>query len=68
MPTICGFRRRGYTPESIRNFCDRIGITKFNSMTELSLLEQSVREHLNAVAPRVMGVLNPLEGRNSKLA
>lgn len=61
MPTICGFRRRGYTPESIRTFCDRIGITKFNSMTELSLLEQSVREHLNAVAPRVMGVLNPLK-------
>ena len=61
MPTICGFRRRGYTPESIRNFCDRIGITKFNSMTELSLLEQSIREHLNAVAPRAMAVLNPLK-------
>ena len=61
MPTICGFRRRGYTPESIRGFCDRIGITKFNSMTELSLLEQSIREHLNAVAPRAMAVLNPLK-------
>jgi glutaminyl-tRNA synthetase len=61
MPTICGFRRRGYTPESIRNFCAKIGITKFNSMTELSLLEQSIREHLNAVAPRVMAVLDPLK-------
>ena len=61
MPTISGLRRRGFTPESIRNFCSKIGVTKFNSMTDLALLNQSVREDLNAVAPRVMGVLNPLK-------
>lgn len=61
MPTLSGFRRRGFTPESIRNFCERIGITKFNSMTELTVLNLSIREHLNQIAPRVMGVLDPLK-------
>ena len=61
MPTISGFRRRGYTPESIRNFCEKIGITKANSLTDLALLENSVREHLNKIAPRVMAVLRPLK-------
>ncbi len=61
MPTISGFRRRGYTPASIRNFCKRIGVTKFNSTTDLGVLEQCIREDLNATAPRVMGVLDPLK-------
>lgn len=61
MPTICGLRRRGYTPESIRNFCQRIGVTKTNSLTDISLLEFSVREHLNAIASRAMAVLRPLK-------
>jgi glutaminyl-tRNA synthetase len=61
MPTICGLRRRGYTPESIRNFCARIGVTKTNSTTELAMLEQSIREHLNEIAPRMMAVLRPLK-------
>ncbi len=61
MPTISAFRRKGYTPESIRNFCHKIGVTKFNSLTDLALLEQSIREHLNRIAPRVMAVLNPLK-------
>ncbi len=61
MPTISGIRRRGFTPEAIRNFCARIGVTKFNSMTDLALLNLSIREHLNQIAPRVMGVLNPLK-------
>lgn len=61
MPTICGLRRRGYTPESLRNFCARIGVTRANSLTDMAVLEQEVREHLNKVAPRVMGVLNPLK-------
>jgi len=61
MPTISGFRRRGYTPESIRNFSDRIGVTKVDGMIDVSLLEYSVREHLNSTAQRVMGVLNPLK-------
>ena len=60
MPTICGLRRRGYTPESIRNFCNQIGVAKFNSMIDVTVLENCVREHLNAVAPRVMAVLRPL--------
>jgi len=60
MPTICGIRRRGYTPEAIRNFCDRIGVAKFNATIELSLLEHFVREDLNKRAPRVMAVLRPL--------
>jgi len=61
MPTICGLRRRGYTPESIRAFCDRIGVARFNSTVDVTWLEQAVREHLNRVAPRVMGVLHPLK-------
>jgi glutaminyl-tRNA synthetase len=60
MPTICGIRRRGYTPEAIRNFCDRIGVAKFNGVIELSLLEHFVREDLNKRAARVMAVLRPL--------
>ena len=61
MPTLVGLRRRGYTPESIRNFCERIGVTKFNSMIDLSWLEDSLREDLNKRAWRVMGVLRPLK-------
>lgn len=61
MPTLVGLRRRGYTPESIRNFCERIGVTKFNSMIDLSWLEDSLREDLNKRALRVMGVLRPLK-------
>lgn len=61
MPTICGLRRRGYTPESIRAFCERIGVARFNSTVDITWLEQAIREHLNKVAPRVMGVLRPLK-------
>ncbi len=61
MPTISGLRRRGYTPESIRNFAEKIGITKVDGMIDVSLLEHSIREHLNKTAQRVMGVLNPLK-------
>lgn len=61
MPTICGLRRRGYTPESIRNFAERIGVTKTDGVTDVALLEYSVREDLNKRAQRVMGVLNPLK-------
>ncbi|QDT40965.1 Glutamine--tRNA ligase [Gimesia alba] len=60
MPTICGMRRRGVTPEALREFCKTIGVTKFNSMTDKVVLENCIRDHLNQVAPRVMGVLNPL--------
>lgn len=61
MPTVSGMRRRGYTPAAIRNFCHTIGITKFNGFTDVALLEYSVREDLNANAPRRMAVLNPLK-------
>jgi glutaminyl-tRNA synthetase len=61
MPTISGLRRRGYTPESIRNFADTIGIAKRDNLIDVSLLEFHVREHLNKLAPRVMGVLDPLK-------
>ena len=61
MPTISGLRRRGYTPESIREFCDRIGIAKRENVIELSLLEFCIREHLNKVATRVMAVLDPIK-------
>lgn len=61
MPTISGLRRRGYTPESIRNFSDRIGVTKVDGMIDVALLEYSVREDLNKNAQRVMGVLEPLK-------
>ncbi len=60
MPTLAGMRRRGYTPESIRNFCERIGVGKKESMVDIALLEYCIREDLNKKAPRVMGVLNPL--------
>jgi glutaminyl-tRNA synthetase len=60
MPTIVGMRRRGYTPDAIRAFCDRIGVAKRESTVDVALLEHSVREDLNRTAPRVMGVLNPL--------
>ncbi len=60
MPTICGYRRRGYTPESIRAFCERIGVSKFNGVIDMSWLEDSLREDLNKRAPRAMGVLKPL--------
>ena len=61
MPTISGLRRRGYSPEAIRNFCDRIGVAKADSMVDMALLEYCVREDLNKRAPRVMGVLHPLK-------
>ena len=60
MPTISGLRRRGYTPESIRTFCERIGVAKRDSMVDMALLEHCVREDLNRRAKRVMGVLRPL--------
>jgi len=61
MPTICGLRRRGYTPESLRNFAERIGVTKTDGMIDVGVLEYSIREDLNKSAQRVMGVLNPLK-------
>ena len=61
MPTISGLRRRGYTAASIRDFCDRIGVTKKDSFIEVAVLENSIREDLNERAIRVMGVLNPLK-------
>ncbi len=61
MPTICGMRRRGYTPEAIRDFCSRIGVARAENLVEYSLLEFCVREHLNAVAPRTMAVLDPIK-------
>lgn len=61
MPTISGLRRRGYTPESIRDFCKTIGVAKFNSTIDLVVLENAIRDHLNRVAPRVMAVLRPLK-------
>jgi glutaminyl-tRNA synthetase len=61
MPTLCGIRRRGYTPEAMRNFCANIGVTKTNGTIELAMLEHFVREDLNKRAPRVMAVLRPLK-------
>ncbi len=61
MSTLSGLRRRGYTPESIRNFADTIGIAKRDNLIDVSLLEFHVREHLNKIAPRVMGVLDPVK-------
>jgi glutaminyl-tRNA synthetase len=61
MPTISGLRRRGYTPESIRDFCARIGVAKSNSLVDMALLEHCVREELNQKATRVMAVLRPLK-------
>ncbi|PID68014.1 MAG: glutamine--tRNA ligase [Flavobacteriia bacterium] len=61
MPTISGMRRRGYTPEAIRNFSEAAGIAKRENITDIALLEFHVKEHLNKVAPRVMAVLNPVK-------
>ncbi len=61
MPTISGMRRRGYSPEAIREFCRRIGVAKFDGVIDLALLEFCVREHLNKTAPRVMAVLDPIK-------
>ena len=61
MPTLCGLRRRGYTPRSIRNFCDRIGVSKVNSTVEYGFLEHCLREDLNMTAQRVMVVLDPVK-------
>ena len=60
MPTLAGLRRRGYTPEAIRNFCERIGVAKRNSVVDIAMLEHCLREDLNKRAPRVMAVLRPL--------
>jgi len=60
MPTLAGMRRRGFTPEAIRNFCERIGVAKNDSVIDMALLENSIREDLNGRAPRVMAVLRPL--------
>ena len=61
MPTLSGLRRRGYTPSAIRKFCERIGVARRDNMVDMALLEYSIREDLNAAAPRVMGVLRPLK-------
>ncbi len=61
MPTLCGLRRRGYTPESIKNFCKRIGVTKVNNVIEYSFLEHCLRDDLNEKAKRVMAVLKPMK-------
>lgn len=61
MPTLCGLRRRGYTPESVRNFIDKIGYTKFEAVNDVALLESAVRDDLNAHAPRVSAVINPVK-------
>ncbi|HXH17567.1 MAG TPA: glutamine--tRNA ligase/YqeY domain fusion protein, partial [Chitinophagales bacterium] len=61
MPTISGFRRRGYTPEAIRYFCDKVGVSKRDNIIDVALLEHSIREDLNRRAPRVMAVVHPLK-------
>jgi glutaminyl-tRNA synthetase len=61
MPTIVGMRRRGYTPEAIRNFCERIGVAKRENVVDVALLEHAVREDLNKRAPRIMGVIDPVK-------
>ncbi len=61
MPTLCGFRRRGYTPESIHNFIDKIGYTTYDALNDFALLESSIREDLNARATRVAAVINPVK-------
>jgi len=61
LPTICGLRRRGFSPESIRRFCRVIGVNKFNSTVDYALLEHCLRDHLNAASARVMAVLHPLK-------
>ncbi|HHZ05964.1 MAG TPA: glutamine--tRNA ligase/YqeY domain fusion protein [Clostridiales bacterium] len=61
MPTLCGLRRRGYTPKAIRSFCDKIGVSKVNSIVDYSFLEHCLREDLNETAQRVMTVVNPIK-------
>ncbi len=61
MPTLSAFRRRGFTPEAIRAFCQKVGVSKFNSLTEISLLDHCIREDLNKRAPRFLGVMKPLK-------
>jgi len=61
LPTICGMRRRGYSPQAVRNFCKVIGVNKFNSTVDIALLEHCLREDLNKTSPRVMAVLRPLK-------
>jgi glutaminyl-tRNA synthetase len=61
LPTLVGLKRRGFTPKAIRNFCDRIGVTKQDSIVEMGFLEECVREDLNLITPRVMAVLKPLK-------
>jgi len=61
MPTISGLRRRGYTPKSIRDFSERVGVSKANSLTDVSILESSIRDDLNATSPRSMAVINPIK-------
>ena len=61
MPTISGMRRRGFTPKSIRNFCDMIGVARANSVVEYAMLEHALRDDLNQTAPRALGVLDPLK-------
>jgi len=61
MPTISGLRRRGYTAASIRDFCARVGVSKVNSLTDISILESSIRDDLNNIAPRSMAVINPIK-------
>jgi glutaminyl-tRNA synthetase len=61
MPTICGLRRRGYTPQSIRTFCDRVGVARRDNTIDIGLLEYCIREDLNMIAPRVFAVLDPLK-------
>ena len=61
MPTISGLRRRGFTPESIRNFSEKVGVSKVNSITDISILESSIREDLNTKAPRTMAVIDPVK-------
>ena len=61
MPTISGLRRRGYTPESIRQFCERIGVARRDSVVDIALLEYCIREHLNKIAPRFLAVIRPLK-------
>jgi glutaminyl-tRNA synthetase len=61
MPTISGLKRRGYTPASIRDFSEKIGVSKVNSLTDISILESSIRDDLNKLAPRTMAVINPIK-------
>ena len=68
MPTISGLRRRGYTPEAIREFCERIGVAKKENLIDVALLEHVVREDLNRRAPRVMSVLDPVACRDRELS